>query len=148
MSDSPTRPPQGALARGLKLIGRLTSPETRSGKVFTQAEERLTQLTSRLAESPTWLRVSGALLSQGLRGRIRRHALQERLLRALRMPPASEVEALREQLRHINDQVEALGSQLELVVELLERQQRPPAPREGPLAEPRPREPVPRKSGA
>lgn len=148
MSDSPTPTPKGALARGLKLIGRLTSPETRSGKVFTQAEERLTKLTARLAESPAWLRVSGAIMRQGLQGRIRRHALLERLLRALRMPPASEVEALREQLSRVNDQVEALGSQLELVVELLERQQQRPAQLESPLAESRPREPVLRKNGS
>jgi hypothetical protein len=37
------------------------------------------------------------------------------------------VDSLRDQLRRMGDQVEALGSQLEHVVELLERQEQPPA---------------------
>jgi TolA-binding protein len=105
----------------------VTSPETDSGKRFTQAEKRLTEIFARLAEDPRFLRVTGELLRQGSLLRIRRHGAIEAIVRALRLPPASEVDSLRDQLRRMNDQVEALSSQLELVVELLEQQGRSPA---------------------
>jgi hypothetical protein len=108
----------------LKLVGRLTSPETRTGKVFSKAERGLTKVSSKLSESPTWLRITGGLMRRGLNLRIRRQSLQEKALQALSMPAASDVEAMRDQVRHLNHQVEALGSQLELVVEQLERQER------------------------
>ncbi len=137
-------PKKGLLARGLKLVGHLTGPETRTGRVFGKAERGLTRISSRLSESPTWLRLSGGLMRQGFNLRIRRQALQERALQALRMPAASEVEALRSQLRRMSHQVEALGSQIEHVVELLERQER--ATRA--LQELPPREPVSHRRGA
>lgn len=139
MSTSSPRP-KGLLARGLKLVGRLTSPETRTGKVFSKAERGLTKVSAKLSESPTWLRISGGLMRRGFNLRIRRQALQEKALQALRMPAASDVEAMRDQVRRLNQQVEALGSQLELVVELLERQERGSkaagAQRESPSPEP------------
>jgi hypothetical protein len=123
MSKSPPRP-KGLLARGLKLVGRLTSPETRTGKVFSKAERGLTKISAKLNESPTWLRISGGLMRRSFNLRIRRQALQEKALQALRLPAVSDVESMRDQVRRLNQQVEALGSQLELVVELLERQER------------------------
>lgn len=123
MSKSPPHP-KGLLARGLKLVGRLTSPETRTGKVFSKAERGLTKVSAKLNESPTWLRISGGLMRRGFNLRIRRQTLQEKALQALRLPAVSDVESMREQVRRLNQQVEALGSQLELVVELLERQER------------------------
>lgn len=122
MTDDAGQPAGGRLARGLRWLGRVTSPETDSGQRFTQAEKRLTALLSRLAEDPRFLRVTGELLRKGALARIRRQAAIEAIVRALRLPPASEVESLREQLRRMNDQVEALSSQLELVVDLLEKQ--------------------------
>jgi hypothetical protein len=135
MNDPASRPPPGLLARTLKLVGRLTSPETRTGKLFTKAEGGLTRVAARLAESPTYLRVSGALLNRGLSLQVRRHAALEERLRALRIPTASEVDSMRNQLRRMGDQVEALSSQLEHVVHLLERQESKPPPTE----QPRPR---------
>jgi hypothetical protein len=146
MSTNPPPPSKGLLARGLKLVGRLTSPETRTGRVFSKAERGLTQVSAKLSESPTWLRLSGGLMRRGFNLRIRRHAIQERALLALRLPASSEVEALRDQLRRLNNQVEALGSQIELVVDLLERQERPEQV-ESTLEEAPPREPVPRRHG-
>ncbi|AEI64330.1 hypothetical protein [Corallococcus macrosporus] len=121
----PERPPpsQGLLARGLKLLGHLTHPDTRTGKVFTRAEQGLTRAAAKVTESPTYLRVSGTLMRQGFNARIRRNGLVEGALRTLRLPTTSEVENLRDQLRRMNDQVEALGTQLELVVDLLHRQE-------------------------
>jgi hypothetical protein len=138
--------PKGLLTRGLKLVGRLTSPETRSGQIFAKAEAGLTKVSSRLNESPTWLRLSGGLMRQRFNLRIRRQALQEKALQALRMPAASDVEAMRDQVRRLNHQVEALGSQLELVVELLERQDRA-SKTANPRQEPAPVEPAARRSG-
>lgn len=132
------------MARGLKLLGHLTSPETRSGKVFTRVEQRLTKLTTALAENPTYLRISGGLLRRSLELRIRRRALIERILHAVRLPAASEVDAVRDQLRRLGDQVEALGSQLELAVALLERQQQSRANPLEELKEPRSPAPVSR----
>jgi hypothetical protein len=142
MPPSASRPPPGLLARALKTVGRLTHPETRSGRAFTRAERGLTRVASRLAQSPTFLRLSGGLMRRGLTLRVRRARMLEKTLRSLRMPTLSEVEGLRDQLRRVNDQVEALGSQLEHVVELLERQGPPPAPPPAPRA-PRPRRRAP-----
>jgi TolA-binding protein len=125
MSSPDSRPPPGLLARALKKVGHLTSPETRSGKVFAKAERGLTRVAARLAESPTFLRVSGGLMRRGFTLQIRRTSVMEKTLHSLRVPTSSEVETLRDQLRRMNDQVEALGSQLEHVVELLERQEQP-----------------------
>ncbi|WP_063934693.1 hypothetical protein [Archangium violaceum] len=127
MTAPDSRPAPGLLARALKKVGQLTSPETRSGKVFTKAERGLTQVAARLAESPTFLRVSGGLMRRGFTLQIHRTSLMEKTLHSLRVPTSSEVDSLRDQLRRMGDQVEALGSQLEHVVELLERQEQPPA---------------------
>ncbi len=119
----PPKPPKGLLTRGLKLVGHLTSPETRTGRAFGKAERSLTQVAAKLAESPTWLRLSGGVMRRGFNLRIRRRSLQERVLQALRMPAASDVETMREQVRRLSQQVEALGAQLEMAVELLERKE-------------------------
>lgn len=129
MTAPDPRPAPGLLARALKTVGRLTSPQTRSGRVFTKAEQGLTRVAARLAESPTFVRVSGGLMRRRFTLQVRRASLLEKTLHSLRVPTASEVEALRDQLRRMGDQVEALGSQLEHVVELLERQT-PAAPPE------------------
>jgi hypothetical protein len=128
MNPPDSRPSRGLLARALKKVGELTSPETRSGQVFAKAERGLTKVAARLAESPTFLRVSGGLMRRGFSQQIRRTSVVEKTLHTLRVPTSSEVDALRNQLRRMGDQVEALGSQLEHVVELLERQEQPPAP--------------------
>ncbi|WP_141588140.1 hypothetical protein [Myxococcus sp. AB056] len=141
----PERPPPslGLLARGLKLLGHLTHPDTRTGKVFTRAEEGLTRAAAKVTESPAYLRVSGSLMRQGFNARIRRNGLVEGALRTLRLPTTSEVENLRDQLRRMNDQVEALGTQLELVVDLLHHQEGAEPEPESP--EPTPKERAPSK---
>jgi hypothetical protein len=126
MSHSQQPPaPQGLLVRGLKLLGHLTHPDTRSGKVFTRVEQRLTKAVARVAESPTYLRVSGTLMRQGFNTRIRRNRLLERTLRTLRLPTPSELDGLRDQVRRMGDQVEALNTQLEVVTELLQEKEAP-----------------------
>jgi hypothetical protein len=148
MSASPPRPPKGLLTRGLKLLGHLTSPETRSGRVFSKVERGLTHVSARLNESPTWLRLSGGLLRRRLNLRIRRHTLVEGALHALRLPASTDVEILRDQLRRMGDQAEALNAQLELLVEQAEREERQASPPEDALPEPRPRRPARRRHSA
>jgi hypothetical protein len=148
MTAPDSRPAPGLLARALKKVGQLTSPETRSGKVFIKAERGLTKVAAHLAESPTFLRVSGGLMRRGFTLQIRRTSLMEKTLHTLRVPTSSEVDSLRDQLRRMGDQVEALGSQLEHVVELLERQEQPvstPVPASEPAPVPAPRR---RKAGS
>ena len=148
MTAPDSRPAPGLLARALKKVGQLTSPETRSGKVFIKAERGLTKVAAHLAESPTFLRVSGGLMRRGFTLQIRRTSLMEKTLHTLRVPTSSEVDSLRAQLRRMGDQVEALGSQLEHVVELLERQEQPvstPVPASEPAPTPAPRR---RKAGS
>ena len=129
MSQSDSPPPnKGLLARGLKLLGHLTHPQTRTGKVFTRAEQGLTKVVARVIESPTYLRVSGTLMRQGFNVRIRRRSRVERTLRTLRLPTPSEVKDLRDQLRRMNDQVQALGIQLETVVDLVQPPEAKAAP--------------------
>lgn len=125
-SPPPGSPPLNRLARGLKLLGRLTSPETPTGQRFVKIEARLTALSEQLAQDPRWLQVTGELLRQVALLRIRRHGALESLLRALRIPTASEVAIVHEQLHRMSDQVEALSTQVELIVDLLERQSRTP----------------------
>jgi hypothetical protein len=85
-------------------------------------------------------------MRRGLNLRIRRQALQEKALQVLRLPATSDVEAMRDQVRRLNHQVEALGSQLEHVVELLERQERT-SKAASPRQEPPPLEPAVRRPG-
>ena len=130
----PAPPPSAALARALKSIGELTRSDTRTGRVFAKAEVGLTRAVDRVTGSPTYLRVSGALLRRGALLRSGRNSLLEKALRTVRMPTTSEVDSMRDQVRRLSDQVEAMGSQLERVARLLERQEKESAP---PAAEPR-----------
>lgn len=123
-SSGPRSASLNRLARGLKLLGRLTSPETPTGERFVKLEARLTAVSDRLAQDPRWLRVTGEILRQIALVRMRRKTAVESLLRTLRIPTASEVATVHEQLHQMSDQVEALSTQIELVVELLEQQRR------------------------
>lgn len=125
---SPAPPPSALLARALKSIGHLTSPDTRTGRVFSTAEVGLTRAVDRVTGSPTYLRVSGALLRRGALLRSGRNSLLEKVLHTVRMPTTSEVDSMRDQVRRLSDQVEAMGSQLERVARLLERQEKEPLP--------------------
>ncbi len=86
-------------------------------------------------------------MRRGLDLRILRQVLQEKALQALRMPVAADVEGMRDQVRRLNHQVEALSSQLELVVELLERQERSSKAAHSHEEPPPPREPAARRNG-
>ncbi len=125
-------PPLNRLARGLKLLGRLTSPETPTGQRFVLLEARLTAVSEKLAQDPRWLKLTGELLRQIALFRLRRHAGLEAVLRRLRIPTASEVALVHEQLHRMSDQLEALSTQVELMIDLFEQQRRAAKSNEAP----------------
>lgn len=122
-----SRPPSPLLARALKRVGQLADQGTRAGRLFARAESSLTKATESLNQSPAWLKFNGELLQKRGDLRVRRRSLTEGALRALRLPTSSEVGALHEQIRHLEEQVGVLGSQLEMAIELLERKGATPA---------------------
>jgi hypothetical protein len=112
------------LARVLKTIGYLTDPATVPGKAFAFWEKGTTRLFERLARSETYLAFAGGVMEQGFRAQAQAVELTEDLLGAMRLPTASEVIALRAELREVHEEVEALGAQMELVLAALERIER------------------------
>jgi len=111
---SPRRTP---LARTLKYIGYLTGPRSTSGKAFLWWEKKASKAFEGLAMSPTYLRLSGALMRQGFRQRIAINAAMEELLHAFRLPARSDIEVLEQRLARLLDKVEGLESQLEYTLE-------------------------------
>ncbi|HEU4410148.1 MAG TPA: hypothetical protein VFS43_33140 [Polyangiaceae bacterium] len=120
MNDD-SRPPSPLLARVLQRVGHLADKDTRAGRMFARAETTLTKATETLNHSPSWLKFNGEVLRQRSGLRVRRRSLAEGALRALRLPTSSEMGELKEHIRHLEEQVGVLGSQLEVAIELLER---------------------------
>ena len=126
-SDQPSSWPR--LARGLRVLGeQLTDPQALAGRVYGRVERALSGATDQLSQSPAFLRASGEVLRQRAGLRVRRRQLAERVVGALRLPTASQVSTLAEQVRRLQEQVGALGAQLEVAVELLESAQRGAVP--------------------
>lgn len=124
MAESTTNPKKRKLlTRMVKGVGHLLGPETKSGKVFLEAEKKLTKVMDRLGQSEAYLDTVGAVLSQNLRTRALYVAYQENMLRLLRMPTSGEVDDLRAEVRQVRDQVEALSWQLEVVLDALKAKQ-------------------------
>lgn len=112
------------LARGLKLIGALTDPKaTPTGKVFDAVEKGLTSALGKLAGSDRYLDFAGRMMERSFAFQTDVARSRETLLRALRLPTTSEVDAMRDQIRKVSDQNEALSLQLEVLLERLEAAQ-------------------------
>jgi hypothetical protein len=118
------RAPSPLLARVLQRVGHLADKGTRAGRIFARAESSLTKATERLNHSPSWLKFNGEVLRQRSGLRMQRRSLTEGALRALSLPTSTEVNELHQQIRHLEEQVGVLGSQLEVAIELLERRGR------------------------
>jgi hypothetical protein len=110
-----------ATARVMKAIGYLTDPGTMPGKAFAVWEKGMTRVMDRLARSDTYLALAGGMMEQGFRAQAQAIGLAEDMLRAMRLPTASDVIDVREQLRDVSEQVEALSAELEVAVAALER---------------------------
>lgn len=123
MSEAKARPRRiHPLALSMKAIGYLTSPETAPGKVFVAGERRLTRVFERLSQNDTYLDLAGKAMRAGFHLRRDTVSAAEAWLHLFRLPTAGDVSALRGELRAVHDEVEALGAQLEVVMEALEKQ--------------------------
>jgi len=131
MSKYGERRQSDILRKALKGIGYLTDPKTRPGKVFTYCEEKATNLFGKLAGSDRYLDFAGKMMSRsfGAQSKVIEH--REEMLRTMRLPTTSEMDDVRERLRRLGDEVEALSSQLELVLEALEEMKRKDAQKSG-----------------
>jgi hypothetical protein len=109
-------------ARVLKQIGKQTDPKaTTTGKIFNYSEKKLTAAFEKLAQNERFLDFAGGMMAQGFLLRAEAIRSTEAVLRAMRLPTASDLHKMRDQLRRVSDQNEALEQQLELVIDRLEQ---------------------------
>jgi len=101
------------LTRVVKGIGYYLGPETQTGKAFVYVEKGMTKAFDRLGKSDLFLDMVGRGLNRSLRARKMYVQNQEDLLHAFRLPTVSDVDDLRADVRALNDQLEAVSSQLE-----------------------------------
>lgn len=130
MTDSQSREKPKLLTRAVKSVGRLLGPTTKTGQVFGVVEKNVTQVIDRLGQSDTYLDLVGRTLSKRFQSRVKTNTARENLLHALRLPTSSEVANLRRDVRSLHDQMEALTTQLEVVLESMEKKQSSTEPSE------------------
>lgn len=126
VGDSKSDAKPTLLTRTVKSVGRLLGPTTKTGKAFGFVEQNLTRAVDRLGQSETYLDMIGKSLSQNFRARVKASSYQEGLVHMLQLPTASEVSALRKDVRTLHDQMEALTTQLEIVLTSIEKKQSAP----------------------
>lgn len=118
---STERPPKNLLTHLLTLIGWLTDPKSRPGKVFTTGERAATGLFDRLGRNNTYLWLAGKGLKTGFTVRRGLTDATEAWLHTLRAPTLGDVQAMRTQIRRLGDTLEVTQSQLELALQAIER---------------------------
>lgn len=123
MGDSNTDAKPKLLTRAVKTVGRLLGPTTTTGKAFGVVEKNLTKVIDQIGQSDKFLDYVGRSMSKDFRARVRKNSLKENVLHALRLPTSTEVANLRKDVRGLHDQMEALTSQLEVVIESLDKKQ-------------------------
>lgn len=123
MGESNPKPEPKLLTRAVKGVGRLLGPATTTGKAFGFVEKNLTKVIDRIGQSETYLDRVGRSLSNEFKSRVRANSRKENLLHTLRLPTSTEVANLRRDVRTLHDQMEALTTQLEVVLESLEKKQ-------------------------
>lgn len=112
------------VARVLKAIGHLTNPTTTTGKAIAWWEKGVTGAMDKLARNDLYLNAVGRMMEQGFVAQAQSIRAMEDWLRLFRLPTASDVISLREQVSHLNDQVEAMSAQLESLIEALEAEKK------------------------
>lgn len=133
MTMTTERPPKNLLTHLVTLIGWLTDPKSRPGKLFNVGERKATALFERLGHSDTYLWLAGKGLSAGFGLRRGLTDATEAWLHAWRAPTLGDVQAMRTQIRRLGDTLEVTQSQLELALQAIERleaqlaRQTPPA---------------------
>ena len=134
MGDSNSSVKPKLLTRAVKTVGILLGPSTPTGRAFGVVEKNLTLIIDKIGQSDPNLDHVGRRLSKKFQSRVRRNSLQENVLHALRLPTSTEVAKLRHDVRSLHDQMEALTTQLEVVLESLEKKNASstPKPEESP----------------
>jgi len=112
------------LTRVVKGLGHWLGPETPTGKAFVAAEKGMTKAFDRLGRSERFLDLVGGGLNRALRARAAYVEAQENWLHLFRLPTSTEMDDLREEVKDARNQIEALSSQLELVIDALEKNRR------------------------
>ncbi len=123
MGDPKTDVKPQLLTRAVKTVGWLLGPTTTTGKAFGFVEKNLTRIIDRVGRSETYLDMAGRAMSKRFQSRVKRNSMQENVLHALRLPTSSDVASLRRDVRSLHDQMEALTTQLEVVLESMEKNQ-------------------------
>jgi hypothetical protein len=108
------------ITRGLKAIGYLTDPSTKPGKAFAWWEKKVTKAAEKLAQNDLYLNFAGRMMERSFRTHEESVRAMEQLWHLLRMPTSTDVVDLKEQVHHLNDQVEAMSAQLELLLDEIE----------------------------
>ncbi|MDC3953676.1 hypothetical protein [Polyangium jinanense] len=124
MAKQPTNKQPKLLTRVVKGLGHWLGPETPTGKAFVAAEKGMTKAFDKLGRSERYLDLVGGALNRALRVRKAYVEAQENWLHLLRLPTSTEMDDLREEVRDVKNQIEALSSQLELVVDAFEKSRR------------------------
>jgi hypothetical protein len=114
------------IRRGLKAIGHLTDPKTRSGKAFVWWEKKVTKAAEKLAQNDLYLNFAGRMMERSFRRHEESIRALEEFWHLFRLPTSTDVVDLREQVHHLNDQVEAMTAQMELLLDELEAMKRQP----------------------
>ncbi len=128
MGESNSSAKPKLLTRAVKTVGMLLGPSTPTGRAFGVVEKNLTQIIDRVGQSDPYLDLVGRRLSKKFQSRVRRNSFQENILHALRLPTSTEVAKLRHDVRSLHDQMEALSTQLEVVLDSLEKKNSVTAP--------------------
>jgi hypothetical protein len=119
----------------MKVLGNLTSPETRTGRAFKGFERFTTRAAGGLATNDFYLNFAGKQLERTFLLQATWNAWLEKVLRMWRMPTSSDLTELRNEVRRMHDHLEAMGIQSEFLLERLERLQQETFNRLNDLAE-------------
>jgi hypothetical protein len=98
----------------------LTDPKTRPGKAFVWWEKKVTKAAEKLAQNDLYLNFAGRMMERSFRTHKESVRALEEFWHLFRLPTSTDVVDLREQVHHLNDQVEAMSAQMELLLEELE----------------------------
>lgn len=120
MTENASQATVNPFATMLRLLGTLGNPETRQGKLFKNTESKATKLFGKLASNSFYLNLAGRSMELMFLTRSQFNTNMEMLLRVWRMPTTSDVDDLREQLFELHGEVEAIGAQLEYLVDQLQ----------------------------
>lgn len=115
--------PKNLTARILGLVGYLTDPRSRPGKLWMRFEGASTGVMERLARSPRYLRFAGRGLQKMFHLQRDMVDLTEEVLHFWRVPTLGDLHEVRAQLRRAEDRLEITTMQLELALELLAKLQ-------------------------